>query len=118
VFQSERDGNRELYVMTADGSGVKRLTDHAANDWSPVWQPAPMPCQMQFTSIINVRIGPGTEYDILGVTDTATPLYVNGRSADGSWWRVYFGDEAGWISGVLDSVQLLGDCGDIPVTDG
>ncbi|PYP19537.1 MAG: hypothetical protein DMD54_02350 [Gemmatimonadetes bacterium] len=41
LFQSERDGNRELYVMNVDGSGVTRLTNDPASDegdhagWSP-----------------------------------------------------------------------------------
>ena len=30
AFDSQRDGNREIYVMDADGSGVTRLTDHGA----------------------------------------------------------------------------------------
>ena len=39
VFQSDRDGDYEIYVMNADGSGVSRLTDNAANDWVPSWSP-------------------------------------------------------------------------------
>jgi Tol biopolymer transport system component len=41
LFQSGRDGNPELYVMNADGTGVTRLTDNPASDegdragWSP-----------------------------------------------------------------------------------
>ena len=31
AFDSQRDGNREIYVMDADGSGVTRLTDHGAS---------------------------------------------------------------------------------------
>mgnify|MGYP005836906907 CR=1 FL=1 len=41
VFVSERDGNSELYVMNADGSNVRRLTDHVANDGFPAWHPDP-----------------------------------------------------------------------------
>ena len=39
VFHSERDGNREIYVMGADGSAQTRLTYHPATDGSPVWSP-------------------------------------------------------------------------------
>jgi Tol biopolymer transport system component len=40
VFQSDRvDGNREIYVMNADGSGLVRLTHNAAEDQTPVWSP-------------------------------------------------------------------------------
>lgn len=39
AFVSTRDGNFEVYVMKADGSGVTRLTDNPATDWSPAWSP-------------------------------------------------------------------------------
>ena len=38
-FMSKRDGNREIYVMNADGTGVVRLTDNGAGDWHPAWSP-------------------------------------------------------------------------------
>ena len=37
AFDSERDGNREIYVMDSDGSNVTRLTNHPEWDGSPVW---------------------------------------------------------------------------------
>jgi TolB protein len=37
AFVSERDGNREIYVMNADGSNQKRLTNHPAMDYDPYW---------------------------------------------------------------------------------
>ena len=39
VFQTERDGNMELYVMNADGSDPTRLTNHPAADTYPAWSP-------------------------------------------------------------------------------
>jgi TolB protein len=39
AFMSTRDGNWEIYSMKADGSGLKRLTDNAANDGLPTWSP-------------------------------------------------------------------------------
>jgi TolB protein len=36
---SRRDGNWEVYVMNADGSGQRRLTRNAAADASPAWSP-------------------------------------------------------------------------------
>src|SRR5438034_1052892 len=39
AFVSERDGNAEIYVMNADGSGVTRLTDNPAVDRNPAWWP-------------------------------------------------------------------------------
>lgn len=40
AFVSERDGNREIYTMDAEGGGVQRLTDHPAADENPAWSPA------------------------------------------------------------------------------
>lgn len=39
AFVSRRDGNEEIYVMNADGSGQTNLTNNTAWDTSPVWSP-------------------------------------------------------------------------------
>jgi len=39
VFTSARDGNGEIYVMNADGSGQTRLTNNPADACRPVWSP-------------------------------------------------------------------------------
>ncbi len=48
VFVSERDagessrdydGNAEIYVINADGSGLRRVTNHPADDIHPAWSP-------------------------------------------------------------------------------
>ncbi|WP_412069178.1 tolB protein precursor protein [Rubrivirga sp. IMCC43871] len=40
AFVSNRDGDGELYVMRADGSGLTRLTTSLGEDWMPRWVPA------------------------------------------------------------------------------
>jgi Tol biopolymer transport system component/tRNA A-37 threonylcarbamoyl transferase component Bud32 len=37
VFASERDGNSEIYIANVDGSGLRNLTNHPANDTQPAW---------------------------------------------------------------------------------
>jgi TolB protein len=39
AFHSFRDGNSEIYVMNADGSGARRLTNHVAEDSCPSFAP-------------------------------------------------------------------------------
>ncbi len=39
VFMSDRDGNREIYTMSPDGSDVQRLTNNNAQDLQPAWSP-------------------------------------------------------------------------------
>ena len=37
IFQSDRDGDKEIYIMNSDGSWLKKLTDNNAFDGYPVW---------------------------------------------------------------------------------
>ncbi len=39
AFSSDPGGNRDIYVMNADGSGIARLTSSPAHDGAPVWSP-------------------------------------------------------------------------------
>ena len=39
VFQSDRDGNYEVYVMDADGKNQRNITNHPATDRVPAWSP-------------------------------------------------------------------------------
>jgi TolB protein len=39
VFNSDRDGDQQLYVMGADGSGVKRISFGQGRYATPVWSP-------------------------------------------------------------------------------
>jgi Tol biopolymer transport system component len=39
AFYSNRDGNAEIYVVNADGSGQTRLTDNGADDMAPAVSP-------------------------------------------------------------------------------
>lgn len=39
VFVSRRDGNFEIYSVKSDGSDVRRLTNHPAEDSNPSWSP-------------------------------------------------------------------------------
>ena len=42
VFQSERNGNFDIYTMNSDGTNVQRLTDASAWDGWAVWYSSPM----------------------------------------------------------------------------
>jgi ABC-type sugar transport system substrate-binding protein len=39
TFDTDRDGNREIYVMEPDGSNQTNLTDNKGQDENPVWSP-------------------------------------------------------------------------------
>jgi dipeptidyl aminopeptidase/acylaminoacyl peptidase len=40
AFTSERDGNREIYTMAPDGSGLQRVTQDPGADENAAWSPA------------------------------------------------------------------------------
>ena len=37
AFTSNRDGDREIFVMGVDGSNPTNLTDNSVDDWAPHW---------------------------------------------------------------------------------
>ena len=39
AFSSDRDGNAEIYLINADGTGLERLTFSSSADTSPAWSP-------------------------------------------------------------------------------
>ena len=39
AFVSRRDGDTEIYVMNADGTGQTRLTNNPARESDPAWSP-------------------------------------------------------------------------------
>lgn len=39
AFASDRDGDFDIYVMNADGSGITQLTNHPTYDGQPSWSP-------------------------------------------------------------------------------
>src|SRR5437660_10328152 len=39
AFSTDRDGNPEIYVMNADGAGVRNLTNNPTCDFELAWSP-------------------------------------------------------------------------------
>jgi len=66
AFTTERDGNREVYVMNSDGTELRNLTQHPAQDGDPTW--SPMHDWLAFTSDRN------NNNDIFLMSDVGTNL--------------------------------------------
>lgn len=79
VFQSGRDGQSEIYVMNADGSGQTRLTNNPALDTGPAWSPDGT--KILFTSL---RDGPMSPALYLMNADGSNQTKVTAGS-DGVW---------------------------------
>lgn len=68
VFSGIKDGNRDIYIIHPDGSGLQRVTNHPDNDQHPDW--APDSAKIAFSStrdgdyikdIFSIDITHGTE---------------------------------------------------------
>jgi hypothetical protein len=77
AFQSNRDGNYEIYVMNGDGSGLTNLTNSPADDSGPVWSPDGQ--QILFTSN---REGNNEVY-VMNADGSAQTNLTNNPATDG-----------------------------------
>jgi uncharacterized protein YraI len=57
------------------------------------------------STTLNIRSGPGTEYDIVQTTSSGDRLLLIGRNSDGTWWNVSFNGISGWVLGELVELQ-------------
>ena len=55
---------------------------------------------------VNVRKGPGTDYEVVGVALRDAQYPLSGRNEQGDWWRACcFAGESGWLYAPLVSTQ-------------
>lgn len=65
---------------------------------------------------VEMRTGPGSQYEIIETIDADTELTANACNCTGNWLRTVLEDgRVGWIS--TFHVTVLGDLDDIPVTE-
>ncbi|MEO2005179.1 MAG: hypothetical protein ABGY41_13905 [Candidatus Poribacteria bacterium] len=97
AFVTGRDGNDEIYVINPDGSGLRNLSQHPANDTMPKWSPD------------------GTRIAFLSDRDGATQLYVtnsDGTEVASAGLRVSdyeWGPDGQTLAGVVGGQGLGGD---------
>jgi len=82
VFQSDRHdammGDRDIYVMNADGTGVRRILHRAESDETPVWSPDGK--KILFASYLSED---DNELFIMNVDGTALTQLTDSRGHDG-----------------------------------
>jgi uncharacterized protein YraI/predicted small lipoprotein YifL len=68
--------------------------------------------------VLNVRGGPGTNYEVLGMLEPGTALTLLARSADGAWFQIAYpadSDERAWVIGEFLEIQESPD--QLPVAE-
>jgi len=97
LFETNRDGNQEIYMMNADGSDPLNLTNSDSIDFSPVWSPD------RNSIAYNSGIGGNAEIFILDLEDMRSINISNNPAKDwGPDWTsdglqiVFFTDRDGF----------------------
>ncbi|MCA1637998.1 MAG: FG-GAP-like repeat-containing protein [Acidobacteria bacterium] len=94
AFTSDRDGNSEIYLMNADGSGQVRLTNNSVRDDFPTWSPDGRTIaflrQSGGISSINLMNADGT--NVRQITMLSLTSYVFGMSWSPDGAKIAFQD--------------------------
>ncbi len=78
--------------------------------------PADAPRAVINSPLVNVRSGPGVEFDIVAMVERGLELDITGRSSNGEWWSVCCIDgQPAWVSTEL--VDTDGAVDGVAVTD-
>ncbi len=109
-----------LQVTDAPGATPASTPDSEAGatpDTAPTDPPTPDAGQGPLAQIVvtelNVRAGPGTGYEVVGVLAQGAQVPVTGRSVDGTWLVVSLSGGTGWVFAEL--VAVSGDLASVPV---
>jgi uncharacterized protein YraI len=69
--------------------------------------------QLVAPGAVNIRSGPGLNYNVIGTLSANTAMPIVGRTANGSWWQIKTPDDGrGWVAG---SVVNATNSGNVPV---
>jgi hypothetical protein len=66
---------------------------------------------------LNVRTGPGTNYDIVGVLVSGQKAEITGRNADATWYQIKFAGAAGGVGWVSAAYVTAENVGGVPVVE-
>jgi uncharacterized protein YraI len=77
----------------------------------------PAGVEAETSQAINVRSGPGTDFNSLGTLDTGESVLVTGKNEAETWYQIYYPGgpgNRGWVSAGFVTVE---DVGGLPVLD-
>ena len=65
---------------------------------APLLPPYTAPQLIVNTAQLNVRLGPDTNYPVLGQVHSADVFAITGRTAAADWWQINYNGQPGWVS--------------------
>ncbi|MFN8495140.1 MAG: SH3 domain-containing protein [Caldilineaceae bacterium] len=111
IVQSSAVANTTNQTKTQPVSTTLVLTPTPALQPTKVADTKPA---IKATNQINVRSGPGTNYDIIGTLQTGESAPITAKNDSGDWWQVTLNSgQQGWVFGQL--VETSGDAAAIAV---
>jgi uncharacterized protein YraI len=96
------------YVKTTNAQNIPVITVAPASLGTLVPSPVPGRAYLLAAWAVNVRAGPGREYQVVGQLEQGQTAQIVGVSADGKWWAIAFNgaqNERGWVA--ADYVQAM-----------
>jgi len=76
---------------------------------------APATPKLTTSQNVNVRSGPGTNYNRLGELDAGQIFDITGKNPAGDWYQFNYNGQAGWVRN--DFVTVSGDAGGVKVAE-
>ncbi|MBI1257256.1 MAG: SH3 domain-containing protein [Chloroflexi bacterium] len=70
-------------------------------------------CRVLVNTALNLRSGPGINYNIISLLATGTVAPITGRVGDNSWYQIRVGVTTGWVSSAY--VTLYGNCQNVGI---
>ena len=111
---------RIIYPSAPDGAGwvaaqFVQLSAGALVPQAPT--PTPPGPQGQVQQLLNVRSGPGTTFDSLGMVQPYTTVSLTGKDATASWFQIKYPKGPGGFGWVTAQFVQTGDADKLPVLD-
>jgi uncharacterized protein YgiM (DUF1202 family) len=72
---------------------------------TPTPEPAALVAEVVANANMNVRGGPGTNYNIIGAATQGQRFPVTGKNQDSTWWQIDYNGQPGWVFGDLVTQQ-------------
>ena len=94
-------------TQSSGGSGPIIITQPPVIIVPPV-NPNDPTCRVLVNSPLNLRSGPGINYNIINLLATGTVAPITGRVGDNSWYQIRVGITTGWVSSAY--ITLYGNC--------
>jgi len=102
-------------VLDSGPSAETSVANNSGGETTDTSAPASSGASLVAPGAVNIRSGPGINYNVIGTLNANTTMPIIGRNGDSSWWQIGITDGAnGWVS---DSVVNASNTEGVPLTD-